>query len=301
MKQSNEGTLTMKERIERLTSQDGTPIEYRVLGHGPALVVVHGGNTAAQHFLPLASSLANDYTVSVMNRRGRNGSGPQGEDYSLQKECEDAIALLDKMQASFLFGHSYGGLIALGVACHYPLAKMALYEPAVSVNASVPIAWLPDFERLLENKKYLGAQVSVLKGARLVGNARFLPNLIFEQVLRSFLKGEQLEEMSKLLPTLPKEWREVIKLDSTSDQYARVTAETLLLAGTKSPAFIHQAIQTLESVLPHSQTRVFPGLDHSAPVAAPEKIAQALKDFFGEHVFSQERSTQKERMQDSNR
>jgi pimeloyl-ACP methyl ester carboxylesterase len=84
--------------------------------------------------------LVDQFKVYVVDRRWRNDSRPQGEEYSLTKEFEDVIALLDKTQASFLFGHSSGAVITLNVACRYPLAKIALYEPPLYYSTK----WLPE-------------------------------------------------------------------------------------------------------------------------------------------------------------
>lgn len=266
--------------IDQFTSADGTTIKYGVLGHGPGIIILAGGSQTAQDYFPLASQLADKYTVYVTDRRGRNGSGPQGKDYSIQKECEDAIALLDKTNTSFLFGHSYGGLIALNVARQYPLAKIALYEPAVSINGLMPSRWLPAFERSLEKEDYLGALVTMIQGLQLGGKMNWLPRPIFKLMAKFFVEKDGLEGLAKVLPTLPKEAREGMKLDSDGSQYAQVAAETLLMAGSESPAFLHQAVHTLESVLPHPRSVLFPGLDHAVPNEAPDKIAPTLKDFF---------------------
>jgi pimeloyl-ACP methyl ester carboxylesterase len=140
-------TVPQQSYFDHFISADGTLIKYGVLGQGPGLIILADGLQTAQDYFPLASHLADRYTVYAIDRRGRNGSGPQGKDYSIQKECEDAIALLGKTNASFVFGHSYGGLIALNVARQYPLTKIALYEPAISINGSIPSMWLPAFER----------------------------------------------------------------------------------------------------------------------------------------------------------
>ncbi|MDB5084920.1 MAG: alpha/beta hydrolase [Bacilli bacterium] len=173
----------MKTKIESVTSKDGTTINYHVLGHGPGLVILSGANSASQHYYPLASYLSDQFTVYVVDRRGRNDSGPQGEEYSLTKEFEDVIALLDKTQASFLFGHSSGAIITLNVACQYPLAKIALYEPPLYFST----AWLPDFERLLEKKDDVGALITVFKGLQLGGKLGLLPNPILKLMLTKFL------------------------------------------------------------------------------------------------------------------
>ena len=277
----SEATVTPAQfYVEQVTSVDGTIIKYGVLGQGPGLIILAGGLQTAQDYLPLASQLADQYTVYITDRRGRNESGPQGEDYSIQKECEDAIALLEKTHASFLFGHSYGGLIALNIAYHYPLAKIALYEPAVSINGSLPSKWLPAFERCLGKEDYLGALVTMIQGLQLGGKMNWLPSPIFKLIAKFCVDKDELEAMSKVLPTLPGEAREVLRHDSDGSQYAQITTETLLLLGSESPAFLHQAVRTLESVLPDSKSVLFPGLDHAVPNEAPDKIVPALKDFF---------------------
>jgi pimeloyl-ACP methyl ester carboxylesterase len=174
----------MKTKIESVTSKDGTTINYHVLGHGPGLVILSGAMAASQHYFPLASYLADQFKVYVVDRRGRNDSGPQGEEYSLTKEFEDIIALLDKTQASFLFGHSSGAVITLNVACRYPLAKIALYEPPLYFS----ITWLPEFDRLTMKKDNIGAVITAQKGLQLDGKSGLLPNPLLKLILKIFLK-----------------------------------------------------------------------------------------------------------------
>jgi pimeloyl-ACP methyl ester carboxylesterase len=275
----------MNKRLELLTSNDGTTISYQVLGQGPGLVMLSGASSSARNYLPLAMHLADQYTVYVVDRRGRKGSGPQGEGYSMEKECQDAIVLLEKTKATLLFGHSYGAIIALNVACRYPLTKIALYEPPVSVNNSIPFKWLTEFEQLLKEEDYLGAQVCIIKGLQMVKALTPMPLSQIKALFETHLTKDDVQEKKEILPTVPNEVREVLKLDSKSDQYMEVMADTLLLSGSESPDYLHQAIRTLESVLPHSETLVFPGLDHISPTEATEPIkkviAQALKKFFG--------------------
>src|SRR5258708_20031582 len=76
------------------------------------------------------------------------------------KECEDVLALLQKTGASLLVGHSFGGLVALEVARNNPsLTKVAVYEPGVSLDGSIPMDWMPGYEKKLAEKKSLDAFV----------------------------------------------------------------------------------------------------------------------------------------------
>jgi hypothetical protein len=65
------------------------------------------------HYAKLAAALGDAYTVHAIDRRGRGPSGRQGPDYSIDREVEDAIAVLDATGSAVVFGHSYGGLVAL--------------------------------------------------------------------------------------------------------------------------------------------------------------------------------------------
>src|SRR5438270_4085710 len=97
-------------------SQDGTTIAYETLGGGPGLLVLNGAWRAARDYLPFARALARDFAVHVVDRRGRGRSGPQGTDYSIERELEHLSVVRARTGATILFGHSYGGLIALQAA-----------------------------------------------------------------------------------------------------------------------------------------------------------------------------------------
>jgi pimeloyl-ACP methyl ester carboxylesterase len=91
-------------------SRDGTRIGYLSVGTGPAVLVIPGVLSMAADYGAFARALADRFTVHTIERRGRGESGPQGEDYSIAKECEDVLAVQGQTGASLLAGHSYGGL-----------------------------------------------------------------------------------------------------------------------------------------------------------------------------------------------
>ena len=68
-----------------VVSRDGTTIGYRQMGSGPGLVLVHGGMQASQNLMKLATALAAEFTVCVLDRRSRGLSGPFGDDYGLER------------------------------------------------------------------------------------------------------------------------------------------------------------------------------------------------------------------------
>ena len=98
--------------METTIARDGTRITYRRSGEGPPLILVH--ETAANHgrWSPVLPALEERFTVYAMDRRGRGGSG-DGHGYAIEREFEDAAAVLDSTGGPVnLLGHSCGALIA---------------------------------------------------------------------------------------------------------------------------------------------------------------------------------------------
>lgn len=264
---------------DSVKSMDGTVIGYKVTGEGPGLVIVHGSFRASQHYMRLAGYLSDAYTVYILDRRGRNESGVKGSGYSVQKECEDVIAILHKHKASFVLGHSYGGLIALNVALQYPITKLAVYEPAIVSH--IPMSWMPKFEQELKENDYISASITFLKGMRMGGTMGKMPKTFLKILFRAMAKGADWKENVQLLRTLPEELHAGLLFDSNIERYKHISIPTLVMSGTKSPGYLIAAARELESILPNKQSLPLVGLDHSAPdEKAPEKIAQILKGFF---------------------
>ena len=267
----------------QVISSDGTPIGYRQTGHGPGLVIMHGGMRASQHYLRLAEALAGAYTVYIPDRRGRGLSGPPGDDYSIEKELEDLSALQRKTGAQLLFGHSAGGFFALEAALELTIKKLALYEPAVSINGSLPLDWLPSFEQALARNDSVTAMVVFFKGLHLNWMSR-LPAWVLDAISRLMLGTDDGQEMADLLPTGVWEIKEFQRLEQiglTYERYQNIPAETLLLGGSRSPAYLRHVLPVLFREIAHARMIELPGLDHNAPDQnAPEVVSTELRKFF---------------------
>jgi pimeloyl-ACP methyl ester carboxylesterase len=95
-------------------------------------------------YLPFARAPAQSFAVHVIDRRGRGHSGPQGAEYRIERELEDLFAVQAHTGATAVFGHSYGGLVALEAATRSAgFTDVVVYEPGVSVAGSIPLGWLP--------------------------------------------------------------------------------------------------------------------------------------------------------------
>jgi pimeloyl-ACP methyl ester carboxylesterase len=270
-------------------SQDGTTIGCRRLGHrGPAVILLHGGMQAAQNYMRLARFLAADFTVCVVDRRGRGLSGPHGTDYRVEREVEDVRALVAQTGATRIFGLSSGALVALRSALETPaLERVALYEPPLSLNGSVNAAWLPRFDREIAAGHPAAAVVTVLKGLGVDPVFTRLPRAV---LVPAVAVGTRLQRMSApgdvaiadLIPTQRFDMKIVEELADTLGAYADLPSDVLHLGGSKSPAFLVTALDALEGTLPRRRLVTFPGLDHGGPDddGDPETVGAVLREFF---------------------
>lgn len=264
-------------------SKDGTKIAYLSVGGGPAILVLPGVLSMATDYAAFARALAQRFTVHIIERRGRGQSGPQGDDYSIIKECEDVLALQQETGARLLVGHSYGGLIALEVARgNSVFTKIAVYEPGVSIDGSMPVHWMAGYEKKLAENKKLDALVEFTLADAPARLATFPPWLMKLLLRVSFIRFPESRQMLNLLWENMREWQEIARLDSTYENYRQVAAAVLLMYGgrSESPA-VDLVVKRLPSVLPHFEMKEFTRLDHfGIERTAPHEVAKAVGDYF---------------------
>jgi pimeloyl-ACP methyl ester carboxylesterase len=263
-----------------VTSTDGTPISVRSVGDGPGIVLVPGAGRSAHDYARLAGYLAPRFTVHAIDRRGRGQSGPQGDGYSIEREVEDVSAVLTATGSHFVFGHSYGGLIGLEAARELPIERLAVWEPAVSRGGSFPAHDVPLFAEAVQQRRYALAQAMVIKAV--VGwPYDLLPLAIIRALVAAYVSATGRRRVTPLVTTMPRELAEIVRLDSDGARYSAIGAETLLLAGARSRAFLTTPPVQLARVIPHAEARIIAGLAHMAPdIQAPAQVAEELTAFF---------------------
>ena len=277
-----------------VTSKDGTTIGYRQMGSGPGLILLHGGISSSQYFMKLGAALSDEFTVYVPDRRGRGLSGPFGDDYGLQREVEDLDAILKKTDAHYIFGGSSGGLISLQASLTLSdIKKIALYEPIVYANKSEMDkfnAAVQHFDKEVSEGKSVTAMVDITKSnGHPTGAFYKLPDFIMKIFFKLVLiqdersvKGDDVT-IEDLMPTLKFDVQLVNETEGKLENFKGVSAEVLLLNGSKSMIniLLQDTLDTLNNLLPHVKRMELQGLDHDSAqnYGKPEIIAQEIKRF----------------------
>jgi pimeloyl-ACP methyl ester carboxylesterase len=266
-----------------VTSSDGTWIAYEAMGEGDGLIVLGGALRAANDYHPLAEALSASYSVVLVERRGRGRSGPQGEQYHVEREIEDLLAVQAEVGARAVFGHSYGGLVALEASRRgASFRDVIAYEPGVSIAGSIPSDWTDRYQELLRAGDARGAFAAMARGAGFAPLALTrTPERLARMILRVAVRGAEWARMEPLLAASGAEHEQLAKLDDGSAaRFRAIPARVLLLGGSKSPAFITtELFEQLRAAIPDLEIVVIPGLDHTGPEKQPRRVAEFVEAF----------------------
>lgn len=285
-----------------VASKDGTKLGFRQLGHGPGVVLQHGGALGSQHYMKLAGALAEEFTVYLPDRRGRGMSGPYGPHYCIEREDEDLSAIIAATGAQNVFGAADGGLFALHASMSITaIRKVAVFEPVLFVgqpDLDEFKATIDRGQRLVDSGDIAGAMAGLARDAadgdprvqqiaapfRLLGKIMTQP-LMCRTILWADAKRVTSDDAS--LRDLIIAWKEELNVvkstEGTLDDYKNVTAEVLLLCGTGAPTLFTGTLDALQSVLPAATRIELPGLNHGGAQDTggnPRVIADQLRRFF---------------------
>lgn len=261
--------------METVTSADGTEIAYERTGSGSPLVLVHG--VVCDHGVwdarGLRSPLAEQFTVYAMDRRGHGESG-DGDPYEIERVFEDVVAVVEAIDEPVtLFGHSSGGLYALGAARRTDnVRQVVLYEPFVPRGDEETEQTIREAITLLEEGKPEEALVLLLREG-----AHFSPEEM------DFIRSVPYwEKQVKLMQTVPLEFQALSEYEFDPDQFVEMTTPTLLLSGSESPHQYKEEIDLLDDTLPNSRVVTIDGVGHIVTANGPERFIDEILGFVQE-------------------
>jgi pimeloyl-ACP methyl ester carboxylesterase len=258
-------------------SRDGTPIAYDRVGRGPAVVVVDGtfGSRTFGPNVKLPANLSAHHTVFHYDRRGCGASGDT-RPYAVAREVEDLEAVIDAAGGqACVYGISSGAVLGVDAARRLPhkITKLAIYEPPCVVDDS-RAPWPPDY---LDHVTRLVASGRRGEAVKLwMRQAAALPSLLIA--------------VTRVLPA----WARLCAAAETIVQDGQVMAgtgaggplpaerfrtevPTMVIAGAKSPHWLHHSADAFAALLPNAQRQTLAGQTHFVKPAA---IAPELTRFF---------------------
>jgi pimeloyl-ACP methyl ester carboxylesterase len=254
-----------------VTSKDGTRIGFECAGSGPTLLFVHGGVGDRTRWTPMFPLLASRFTTCAMDRRGRGSSG-DSPNYSLQKEAEDIVAVVNSRSGRvFVFGHSYGGVAALEAAFLTDrIAKLMLYEPPLYDPVDNLLTVAAKVEKFIEQgdleQAFLTFQMETVKqSAAEIARMKARPN--FAGLVAS-------------IRVHPRQMRALAAYRFDAWRMSAMKTPTLLLIGEATPSpHARQSITALRESLPAATLTVLAAQEHNAMDGGRNLLSEAIVKF----------------------
>ena len=232
----------------------------------PPAVVVHGSMDRSAGLLRLSRRLDAVHRVTRYDRRGYGRSSDVGPPWTVKANIDDLDQLLADPSAgpALLFGHSFGGNVALGLAARRPEAVRAV------VVYETPLSWLDWWPGTTAGAAAMtvddpgDAAEAFMR--RLVGDAVWerLP-----QSKRDERRGEgaaMVGELADLRRCAP--W--------AADQ---VNVPVLALHGERCRPHHRAAMEALADMLPRCHVAEVPDAGHAGPHTHPDAVVAAMEPF----------------------
>ncbi len=156
---------------ERTAVLNGVEVHYLdCAGDGPMIVLLHGLSANANEFGGLINAgLSPRYRVVAPDLRGRGRSGKPLTGYRMADHAADVMALLDMIGVGSVVmgGHSFGGLLAIYIAAHFPdrVSRVIVIDAAIQMHPDVRKMIQPSLDRLGKVLPSVGAYISEMQTA----------------------------------------------------------------------------------------------------------------------------------------
>ena len=266
-------TAAAPSQVSFVKSKDGTRIAVECTGKGPSLLIVHGGTGDRSRWKSLLPLFASHFTVCAMDRRG-HGESEAGSNYSLEKEFEDVVTVVNSRPGPvFVLGHSIGGLCALEAAfLTNKISKLVLYEPPLQDLDHTAVA--DRMEKMIQAGDREQALVTFLREIVMIS-----PDEIAAMKRQASWPGRVSG-----IDVQIREIRALGKYRFDAKRMRTLEAPTLLLTGSKTASpQLKQAINSLKDSLPKRILVVFEGQEHNAMDRIPQQFAETVTNFLRGH------------------
>lgn len=254
---------------------NGIEINYREIGEGFPLLLIHGFTGNLRNWALQVPVLARSFHMVSFDQRGHGHSEKptRPEDYSLELMAEDAHGLLQHLTIDrcYLIGHSMGGMVAQHLVLSHPetVRALVLVDTAAEVTSAMHTQ---DRARLVEIARDQGMEAA------------------FEEQLRISPMAEQIVGQPRLLGL----WREqflltsreayiycaraVAKRRSLLDKLHAIEVPTLIICGENDDAFV-EASRRIHERIPASELVIIRGAGHTPQIERAPEFNRVLSEF----------------------
>lgn len=254
--------------MPKISINDRT-VHYREWGSGTQVIVIlHGWPADSTHYQELGPALAKyGYRIIVPDFPGWGNTPAPEKSWSVSDYRDWVYEFVHALGLTqfHLFGHSFGGRVAIKYAIKYPydVKKLLLCS-----SAGIKTDAFTFKRRILKSSATIGKAVFSLP---LINR---LENIAKKALYRAAGSNDYLNVDGVMKETMVK----VVEED-LSPFLPQIHLKTLLLWGTEDGATPIKDAREMQSKIQDSELRTFEGVRHNLPKLIPAKLADAINTF----------------------
>jgi pimeloyl-ACP methyl ester carboxylesterase len=234
-------------------SVNGIKLFYAEVGHGPPVVMLHGGLANSDYLGNQARVLAAHHRVILLDSRGHGRSTRDARPFGYDLMSDDVIALMDKLKIgrADVVGWSDGAIIGLDLALHHTDRVGRVFAFAANVTTDGVI------EGVEKNPTFAAYMARAGKEyARLSATPKQYAGFV--------------EQISKMWASQPN-W-------SAADLHS-ITSPVLVIDGDHDEAIKREHTEYIAATIPAARLVILPDVSHVAFLQDPSGFNAALLEF----------------------
>lgn len=252
-----------------MTASNGLFIE--TSGSGPAVLFVHGLGGTTNFYQPQAAALEAHHHIIRFDLPGA-GRSPVRKGVSMESFAEDMKAVLDDqgVEAADVVGHSMGTIAVQHFAATNPdrVRRVALLGP---IREQAPAAKEATRARAqtVRDRGMIAVADAIVSAA--TSEQTRIQRPAVAAFVRELLMGQDPEGYASHCEALAA---------ATAVDLAKIEAPVLLITGSEDKTAPVDSTRAMFEELPNASYEVIEGIGHWTAIEAPERVSEALRDFF---------------------
>ncbi len=252
---------------------NGQPVNFKVQGSGPWIVLLHGFLESIEVWNDMANYLADRFSVLMIDLPGHGRSGLTGEEQTIQDMAGTVRAVMahNSIDRFIICGHSMGGYVSLEVARQLSdkIQGLILFHSHAA----------PDDEKSKENRD---RTINIVK----LNHSNFIQSFISEMFAKSnqekfknqieILRNRAASTSGKAIISALTAMRD---RPGSLDILMVAAYPILYIIGKEDSRMQYDKILAQTMLSEHSECIMLNKVGHMGFIEAPDKIFPVVKDF----------------------
>ncbi len=258
-------------------------------GEGAPVLALHGLASSAHWYDIVAPLLRDRFRIIAPDQRGHGQTTQANDGYDWHSVASDAVGLLDvlEIEKAIVFGHSWGGNVAVGTAAHYPerVNALVMIDGGFFSPQMLPGASWEAFSQRLAPRNVSGTRAEFL--ARISGQLAMCWNNEVERIVQTMVyeRDGQIYDILR-----PENQAQVIRAmwdDPASNAWPRVKCPSLIVpagppadrANSEFALNRKRMVNLAAEGIPNCRVNWIPETIHDIGYHKPQELAQVILRF----------------------